>query len=135
MQEKSCSKRKSITDSTEDMDIPPPKKSALQPDQWNFKEGAEDIKRNMVVAIKPIRKKDIVDGEPWLALVNEVLKSKLKVSWLTGRYNSTWELNPEFLGCDPDVVQNTRVACHFNFIQEKVLPGYIIDKLKAIFKN
>ncbi|XP_061186956.1 uncharacterized protein LOC133195096 [Saccostrea echinata] len=141
MQEKSCSKRKKLkcqfhnTDSTEDLDIPPPKKSALKPDQWDFKEGHEDVKKNMVVAIKPIRKRDIIDGEPWLALVNEVAKSKLKVSWLTGSYNSTWELNPEFLGCDPDVVQNTRVACRFNFIPEKVLPEYIIDKLKAIFKN
>ncbi|XP_062587835.1 uncharacterized protein LOC134249506 [Saccostrea cucullata] len=113
--------------------LPVMKKPAT--DEWSFKEGREDLDVGRIVAITPIRQKDVVDGEPWLALTNKVAKTKIKVSWLQGSYNTSWIPNPDFEGCAPDSIPRNRVACSFKFIGDKILPGYIVDKLKKIFKN
>lgn len=106
-----------------------------QKDRWNYQNGYEDLREDMVVAINPVNRKDVLENEPWLAIVNTVMKTKIKVSWLTGTYNSKWELNPDFEGCDPDNVPIKRVACHFNYIPDEVLPELIIKKLRRIFLN
>ncbi|XP_061164105.1 uncharacterized protein LOC133173171 [Saccostrea echinata] len=127
-------KRKiTAVDATEEVNIPVTKKPST--DNWNFKEGPEDLEIGMVVAITPIRQRDVVDGEPWLAITNDVSKARIKVSWLKGSYTTNWIPNPDFEGCAPDSIPRNRVACSFKLIHDKILPGYIVDKLKKIFKN
>ncbi|XP_052696999.1 uncharacterized protein LOC128175425 [Crassostrea angulata] len=120
------------TDATEELEAPVTKKTSV--DDWDLKEGQEGLTIGLVVAIKPIRQRDLKNGEPWLGIINDVSKNNIKVSWLMGNYETYWIPNPEFQGCSPDSVPRNRVACSFKYISDKILPDHIVDKLKTVFK-
>lgn len=117
---------------TEELEAPVTKKTSV--DDLDLKEGQEGLTIGLVVAIKPIRQKDLKNGEPWLGIINDVSKNNIKVSWLMGNYETYWIPNPEFQGCSPDSVPRNRVACSFKYISDKILPDHIVDKLKTVFK-
>lgn len=103
-------------DATEELEAPVTKKTSV--DDWDLKEGQEGLTIGLVVAIKPIRQRDLKNGEPWLGMGNDVSKNNIKVSWLMGNYETYWIPR----------------ACSFKYISDKILPDHIVDKLKTVFK-